>query len=95
MKQAIDDLDKCKEDCDTLEDAFSRFEFTDPGNIYRLHNPTSKQVRDVRLAVVKRIREHPEKKFVVVYLIAGHGIQINGQQTVVINEFDKSKRFYR
>ena len=47
------------------------------------------------MAILKRIKSEPKKKFVLVYLIAGHGIQTGGLQTVVINEFDEKTRFYK
>ena len=95
VKQAIDDLKKCKLDCDKLEAVFALYGFTNPKNIYRLSDPDVKQVNAVRNAIPARFKEEPEKKFAVVILVAGHGIQFNGQQSVVINAFDKNSRFYR
>ena len=34
-------------------------------------------------------------KFLIVYVIAGHGITSSGKQMVVLNQFDKSTRFYK
>ena len=95
VKQAVDDLKKCKLDCDKLETVFALYGFTNPKNIYRLSDPDIKQVNAVRNAIPARFKEEPEKKFAVVILVAGHGIQLSGQQSVVINAFDKKTRFYR
>ena len=95
VKQALDNLSKCKLDCDKLEAVFALYGFTNPKNIYRLSDPDVKQVNAVRNAIPARFKEEPEKKFAVVILVAGHGIQFNGQQSVVINAFDKNSRFYR
>ena len=35
------------------------------------------------------------EKVLVVYIFASHGIQENGSQGVVINEFDKSSGYYK
>lgn len=35
------------------------------------------------------------EKYIIIFLFAGHGLQKNGMQEMVYNEFDEKKRFYR
>ena len=37
----------------------------------------------------------PDSKILVVYVIAGHGQILNGQQAAVVNEFNSNTSFYK
>ena len=43
----------------------------------------------------KRMLAEPEKKFLIVYVAAGHGMLAGGRQKMVINEFDRRSCFYK
>ena len=45
--------------------------------------------------IKKRIKAEPKKNFLVLYVIAGHGMNQNGKQIVMLNEFNKSGGFYK
>ena len=35
----------------------------------------------------RRCRENPDKKLLIVFVLAGHGMQVGGQQVLLLNEF--------
>ena len=45
--------------------------------------------------IEKRIKSNPQKKYLVIYVIACHGMNSNGQQVIVLNEYEKSSGFYK
>ena len=42
-----------------------------------------------------RLKNNPDKKFVIFYILAGHGMVKEGRVIVLINEFYKSATFYK
>lgn len=38
---------------------------------------------------------NPDKKFLIFYVLAGHGMMVSGRQNMLINEFDPNKSFYK
>ena len=49
---------------------------------------TIRKVREVMNDLIKRFKANPNKKFLVMYTLAGHGIHMNGKQYLVLNEFN-------
>ena len=45
--------------------------------------------------MVTRIVTENEKNFLIVFVVASHGMNVNGQQVVVLNEFDPSQNYYK
>ena len=75
-----------------------KYKVTDTGvdNLYTMEdNPTEKQVSQVLTDIRKRLRENPDKNFLVISCWAGHGMQLQGKQIVLINEFSPKSRFYK
>ena len=54
-------------------------------NVKDLTDPTKKQVTKVRGDIRKSIRQRPERKHLVIYVLACHGMQVDGRQNAVIN----------
>ena len=44
---------------------------------------------------MKHLRNNPERNYFIFYLLAGHGMIVNGSQAVLLNQFDKSPTFYK
>ena len=49
----------------------------------------------MRTGILKRLKASPDKKFLLIYALAGHGMQMDGRQVVLINTYDKKTGFYR
>ena len=49
---------------------------------------------DAKAKLKALLEENKHKKVLVAYIFAGHGIVESGSQTVVLNDFKKSERFY-
>ena len=39
--------------------------------------------------------DNPDKNYLIVYVLASHGIQSSGKQIVLLNEFNKGTGFYK
>ena len=97
MEQGIKDLKTCIEDIESAALHFSRFDVTDMGenNMYKLLDVSDKKVVDAaRSDLKKRIKASPEKNFYIVMVFAGHGLQMDGKQTVVINALNLKEGYY-
>ena len=70
-----------------------------PGDIYKIEDNPSVEHKDaVLLSIKKRLRDSPHKKFLIVFVLAGHGMQQGSRQVLLLNEFkEKSngKGFYK
>ena len=45
--------------------------------------------------MIKMFKSSPKKKHLGVFFIAGHGMIHEGSQRILLNEFDKFKKFYK
>ena len=45
--------------------------------------------------LLKKLRANPDTNYLILYVFAGHGMNVSGQQVLLINEFEKSKNFYK
>ena len=66
-----------------------------PEDIYVLKNENSKAFRTTFGKITRRLQKDPDTNYLILYVIAGHGMNQNGQQVIVVNEFDKPKGFYK
>ena len=67
-------------------------------NFYRLSNATKMEThRTVMTEILKRTKEGQKegKNYVVVFVFAGHGIQMDGTQYLLCNEYDPKLKFYK
>ena len=59
-------------------------------NIYRFKDVTDMtQIKATQHLLKHRASEYPDRKMAFFYAFAGHGIQCDGQQFVVVNQFVK------
>ena len=73
---------KCKDDIDAIRIMAARYAITDYGknDSYLLDNtPSYKRVFKTRTGISTRLRENPDKTFLLLYALAGHGMQVNGR----------------
>jgi hypothetical protein len=62
--------------------------------MHRLRDAEKKSVDEVRTKLSQRVKESPEDTFLIVYAIGGHGYIRQGQQHVLLNQFDKNETGY-
>ena len=58
-------------------------------------NPNYKEVTEAWKKLGRILTEHDRERVLVTYLFAGHGLDVEGIQSVAINEFEEKKQFYR
>ena len=78
-------------DARLVEKSFRKFSVHD---VRRLIDPTMNKVNKVRTSIRKQIQVHPDKKFLVIYVFACHGMQMDGRQVAVVNSFNKKITSY-
>ena len=44
-----------------------------------MDTPTHKRIFKVRVKLSKRVKSRPDETFLIVYAVAGHGMQVNGR----------------
>ena len=91
----------CWRDCENMRNSLEQYGITDTGpvenkNLYILNeNATQTKVLEVMNNIKTRIEAEPNKKFLVVYVISGHGMSANGKQVVLLNEYNEASGFYK
>ena len=76
--------------------AFRRYDIgTHKGQLIRLTDIRDKKViNKVRTDLKKRAEANPDRKMLIFYGFAGHGMQVDGEQVVIINQLNKRTGFY-
>ena len=92
VKQGVEDLPKVYGDIDSIKNHLSLFGVSE---VLDLIDPTKKRVDLLRKKAKMEIVASPETKFLVIFAIAGHGMQMDGRQIAVVNEFDKRTGHYK
>ena len=78
----------CWKDCLDMKQVLERYSITDtgPNDLYIMNEEnTMQKVVKVIVHIKKRFKKHPDKKFLIVYVLAGHGMQDSGQQIILLN----------
>ena len=81
-----------RQDCKLIEDSFKKYGelYYGPNGMYKMvEDPSYKEVQKMKWQLNKDLKAWIKEKTLVVYIFASHGIQENGAQGVVVNEFDK------
>ena len=60
-----------------------------------LKDPSYKKVSKVRKDIRVGIRERPDQRHLVIYVLACHGMQADGRQNAVVNSHNKRTSFYQ
>ena len=94
-KQFLDDLPACLDNIKTFKEAMEHYGATKPEDVYNLCNESFKQCTVTLRNIQKRIQEDPETNYLILYVIAGHGMNVKGQQVLLLNEFDKKTNWYK
>ena len=91
------DLPATKQDCLTLRVALEAYGIVDrgPDNMYVMDDPNMKRVRAVKRSLMMMLKDNPDKKVLIVFILAGHGMQMSGKQVVLLNEFNADTGFYK
>ena len=97
--QAFDDLETVSDDCDEFQEVLSKYGIKSK-HLYNLDkNPTSRDVETAMKQIGKKLREGkhkvPMERYLVMFLFAGHGLQRDGLQVMLYNEFDPKTRFHK
>ena len=88
-----DGNDSSKKDCNAMRHALEKYEFT---SIISLEvNTQITKVISAVSSIKKRCRESPAENFLIVYVLASHGMIVDGQQVVLLNQFDERTRYYK
>ena len=66
-----------------------------PDNACNMVDPDWTHINKFRKHLTKTYKGSPDKKFLNIWLFAGHGMVEAGQQTVVINEYFPREKYYR
>ena len=89
------DLPACTEDIEAFKEAMEHYGATDPDDCYVMHNANFKECNTIFRNMQNRIKKNPDTNFLVLYVFAGHGMNVKGQQVLLLNEFDKASNWYK
>ena len=77
VEHGVKELLKCKEDIDAIRIMAARYIISDYGRKgqYILdYTPSYRKVFKTRVGISKRLKAHPDKTFLLLYALAGHGM---------------------
>ena len=75
-------LTECKKDCKTFKNAMKEYKITDTGpeDIYNMDsNPKDDTIKETVKEIKIRLRDNPDKNFLIFYILAGHGMVMGGR----------------
>ena len=75
-------LSRATEECKVLARALQRYEVTDtgPNGEYNMTGTLTKIKYDEAIfSLTRRLKENPEKRFLVIHCYSGHGLNENGR----------------
>ena len=52
-------------------------------------------MNDLIKELAAKFKKEPEKNFLVIYVVAGHGMNVSGQQSLLVNEYNSRTKFYK
>ena len=98
-KQAFADLAAVPGDCQVLGQCLEKYQIKTK-NVYNLsNNPTKGEVERGIAQLSARLRagkkKRPMERYLIIFLFAGHGLQKEGAQVMLYNEYDPAKHFYK
>ena len=64
-------------------------------NLFVRHNTKETELAKTYRELAKILKSDLNKKTLIVHLFAGHGVQLDGQQAILINEHDRRINFYK
>ena len=95
LQQCEDDLKEAKDDINVLKACLEKCGTED---FYILDEPSSKEASDVFEQIHKRVKAGkvgPNRvNYLIIYLFAGHGINKDGMQAFLLNEWYDKERYY-
>ena len=83
---------------DSVGDLIDFFEFTyrvPEENIVFIKNPTLMEVFQAWKKLNEKIEANKDKKFFVLNVYTGHGMNINQQGVIPLNEYNEHTHFYK
>ena len=95
---AYGNLKECQNDCRRMRRTLTKFGiglrkkynyYLDQGN-----NTAMKCMR-AGADMKKRCKNNPDKRFLFIFVLAGHGILQRGEQILLVNEFSNNTKFYK
>ena len=93
-RQFYADLKAVEGDGKIMRELATKFNFTED-QIKEFCDMTMKEYSAETIRQTKLFKEKPLETILIMCLFAGHGMINDGRQVLLINEFDKSKTFYK
>ena len=96
VEEGIKALSEVYKDANQLIAALKHYAIgTQEGTLIRLTDIRDKKIINKVRADLKKLAEaNPDRKMLIFYGFAGHGMQLDGEQVVIINQFNKRTGFY-
>jgi hypothetical protein len=89
------DLPACLDDINAFKECMKYYDLTDPDNIYELHNKSFRECNKTFINIKNRLKKEPETNYIIFIVAAGHGMNSEGQQVLLVNEYKPANKFYK
>ena len=88
----MDDLPAAKEDIEVFKRVMNTYNVDQE---FFCADASYKEIQKLTLDLTKTFVKNKNTNFAVIYLVAGHGMNIDGKQIVLLNEFNEKTNWYR
>ena len=96
MKQMYENTQESEQDCEDMVQYFqTEFGANESGVTFLAEGNYSECKKVLQEDLSKTLQENSSKNYLILYVFAGHAVQMDGQSALLINEEDKNTRFYK
>ena len=90
------DVLESEQDCEDMVEYFqSEFGVNDANVTFLADGDFSECKKVIQVDLDKMLKGNSSKNYLIVYVFAGHAVQLDGQSALLINEEDKITHFYK
>ena len=82
------DIPHVKQDCDDIETFFRKEYNLSDESVHVLHDQDLQQCNRVYSDLWKTLKADQSKRTLIIHVFAGHAVQLDGQQALLINHKD-------
>ena len=94
VEQALPDIPFALKEMQSIKTVFQQY-IKDERDFYHLQAPSMAQIDETVEHIKLRLKHNPETNYCLIIAAIGEGIQREGSENLVINEWDSNSRYFK
>ena len=91
LKQLMDNLPECPKDIEAWREVMHFYDWNKDEDTYMLHDPSHAELIAAFKEVWNKLSKNRDTNFLIFFVFASHGMNSEGKQVILTNDFDKNK----